>query len=248
MTAALALAILVSLGTWQLRRLAWKQDLLARIESRFDGEPVDLSPAAAWTEAGFVDKFEYRPVRVTGSFHQPDAGASDFRHYYVYTVLSAPRGQAGGQGYWVFDLFHPTVGGALYVNRGFVPRAERGTELGPPPDEVTVVGVVRKSSGGNFFTPRCERADGICYASDVEGAAARARLSGVAPFYLDLREDSKPGAGLPQAGETRVRFPNNHLQYAVTWFGLAAALVFVVGGFLRSGLRTAGGSGVTGDA
>ena len=145
----------------------------------------------------------------------------------------------GGQGYCVLDLFHPAAGGAVFVNRGFVPRADRGTEAGPPPGEVTVIGLVRKPWRGNFFTPPCDRGAGICYANDVEAAAALARVEGAAPFYVDLGEGFTSAAGLPQAGETRVRFANNHLQYAVTWFGLAAALVGVYGAFLLTGFRAA---------
>ena len=231
-TAAVTVAILVSFGNWQLRRLDWKEGLIARIESRIGSQALNLPPATAWTEVDFVDRFEYQPVRVTGTFHQPGSDASDFRRYYAYTVLTAPRGKAGGQGYWVMNLFRPSAGGAVFVNRGFVPRADKESEAPPPSGEVTVVGLVRKPSRGNFLTPRCEVADGICFANDVESAAVRAGINDGAAFYIELGEQLTPEAGLPQAGETRVRFSNNHLQYALTWFGLAAALVGVLGAFL----------------
>lgn len=234
--ATLAFAVLVALGTWQLQRLAWKEDLIARVAARVDADPVPLPPAAAWDDPGFQDAFEYQPVSVTGAF-APKGDPGGFTRFYVYTVLSDARGPLSGQGYWVFDLFRPAEGGALYVNRGFVPRDAHGREADPPAGETAITGLVRIGSAGNTFTPACDRATAVCYAPDVAAAAGFARVAAPAPVFLDLAASFTPPGGLPQAGETRVSFPNNHLHYALTWFGLAAALVGVTFAFVVSRRR-----------
>ena len=233
--AMLGVIVLASLGKWQLDRLVWKRDLLNRLESRIDGEPVDLPPAAEWSQDSFAAAFEYRPVTLSGQFDIPGDGR-DFRRYYSYTVLTHPRGGAGGQGYWVMDLFRPETGGALYINRGFVPLADRGLEAAAPVGFVTLVGLLRQPLRGNVFTPSCDAEAPICYANDVEKIASDAGLS-AAPFFIDLAAEHTAVGGLPQSGETRLSFPNSHLQYAVTWFGLAAGLLGVLAAYLASARR-----------
>ncbi|MHA1157788.1 MAG: SURF1 family protein [Alphaproteobacteria bacterium] len=233
-----ALVILLSFGTWQVQRLAWKTDLIARVEARVDAPPIPLPPLAERRGIAFAAANEYRAYSVTGRFHVADATQPDFRHFYTYTLLNEPRGPLGGQGYWVMDLFEPDGGGAIYVNRGFVPRTARGRETLPPAGSVTLSGLLRRSSAGNAFTPPCEPAAFTCYVNDLPRVAALAALAAlagvaeVAPFYVDMRAALTPASGMPQAGETRVSFPNNHLQYVVTWYGLAAALTGVFAVFM----------------
>ncbi len=230
-----ALAILLALGTWQVQRLAWKNDLIARVESRVDAPPIDLPGADAWGTTGFVAANEYRPVTLRGRYVEP-AGARDFARYHTFTLVARPRGAVGGQGYWSMALLELEAGGSVYVNRGFVPDAARGREAPPPAGPVTVTGLLRASNPGNRFTPPCETDTRICYVNDVVRVADLAGRD-VAPFYVDLAAAFTPAGGLPQAGETRLAFPNNHLQYAVTWYGLAAALTGVFGVVLMRRLR-----------
>jgi surfeit locus 1 family protein len=97
-----------------------------------------------------------------------------------------------------------------------------------------------------MFSPLCDPATRICYARDVSHVAGLAGAGSVAEFFVDLGTDHTDPSGLPQAGETRIRFTNNHLQYALTWFGLAAALIGVAGAFWWSRRkRTSGVSGLS---
>jgi surfeit locus 1 family protein len=235
---AIGCAILVSLGVWQLERLQWKQALIARVTERMTEDPAPLPPASQWTLPGFVEAWEYRPVALKGAFFQPDQQTSDYRRFYSLANLSEPNGALGGLGYWVMNAFYPDSGGTVYVNRGFVPSARRHEEAPPPQDETTIVGIVLPSQPGNFVTPACETDEPVCYTRDVVRiATGTGDPSPVAPFFIDLPAEQTGLGGLPQAGESRVRFPNNHLQYALTWFGLALGLAAVFVAFARSRMR-----------
>jgi len=145
----------------------------------------------------------------------------------------------------VMHLLYPDHGGAGYVNRGFVPFEAVGKQAPPPSGPVNLAGLVRRPTLGNLFTPLCDPKASICYARDVEHAAGLAGAGSVGQFYLDLTADFTAPSGLPQAGETRVVFTNNHLQYAFSWFGLGAALLAVAGAFGLSQLRGRRASGVS---
>ena len=246
----IAFAILCGLGFWQVQRLAWKQALIARVEARFGLDPVPLPPGEVWSEPDFIDRFEYRPVALTGAFVPVPESDGRFERFYVYTLLSEPRGPRGGQGYWVMNLFQPDGGGLVYVNRGFIEFNAREREAPPPEGQVTLTGVVRDSSTGSSFTPPCEHATTTCYVANTEFAARMIGEADVAPFYIDMRADgiagapagvetagADPTALVPQGGETRIAFTNSHLQYAVTWFGLAASLLGVFAVFMAGRFR-----------
>lgn len=231
---ALALFVLVSLGNWQVDRLAWKEDLIARVRERPQSEPLDFrhDDLAEIGEPGsFLESNEYRPVILTGSY-QPD------EEVLVFTSLSRPRGKFGGPGYWVLTPFvTPPSGAIVLVNRGFVPDGRTDSYAAPPTGEVTIKGLVRAPETGSWATPKPDMAKRIFYARDplkigratgfifdLPGAPS---VSPFMPFFIDLAAEFTPESGLPQAGETRMSFPNNHLQYAITWYGLAAALLAV---------------------
>lgn len=229
------LAILVSLGVWQLQRLQWKEALIARVENRLGAAPLAAPGPSEWARLDLTDA-EYQPVTVTGRF----LNAEEIR--VVYT-LTDPKGPAGGIGYLVMTPFETDGGWMVYVNRGFVPRdrADPATRAEGQIDGVTtVVGLFRKPSGRSWFTPADDPARNAWFSRDpAVFAAAQALPSGtVAPYIVDANFDPGLPGGLPQGGETIVSFPNNHLQYAVTWFGLALALVGVFVAFARSRLRT----------
>ena len=126
----------------------------------------------------------------------------------------------------------------VYVNRGFVPDADNG-EYSPPPEGATVVsGVVRSPESGNWLTPSADLEKRVFFSRDpVRIAAATGLPEQPLGFFVDLDASYTPSTGLPQAGETRTVFPNSHLGYAVTWYGLAAALVGVFGVFAWGRLR-----------
>jgi surfeit locus 1 family protein len=215
------LAVLTGLGTWQLQRLAWKTELIATVEARVNAEPVPLPAPVEWPTLD-LDDWEYRPVTATGTF--------DHAHeFHVFTHLPEPRGPLGGSGYWIITPLVLGGGGTVLVNRGFVPRdfkdpATRpaGQVTGP----VTVNGLVRAPERQHAFVPDNDPARNIWFFRDVAAMAAAARHPDAAPFLIDERANTVPG-GLPQAGETRLRFANDHLQYALTWYGLVLCLAAV---------------------
>jgi surfeit locus 1 family protein len=220
--AAVALCILVGLGTWQLQRLGWKEDLVKRIEARLVMPPAPLPPAAQWASLD-LDEWEYRPVSLSGRFDH----AHEAR---VYTLLSEPKGRFKGPGYLILTpLVLADGSGTVVVNRGFVPedRADPATRAeGQVEGKVSVTGLLRGPEAKNSFTPEDKPDAGLFFARDPAPIAAAYGLKGVAPFGVDLAAGQSPG-GLPQGGETRIAFPNRHLEYALTWYGLAASLVGV---------------------
>jgi surfeit locus 1 family protein len=233
------LAILVSLGNWQMRRLAWKQDLIARAETR-PAEPVaDLPAADAWPRLD-IAALEFRRFRLTGRF---DHG----REAWVFTSLSDPQGAEGGPGYWIVTPFALQGGGTVWVNRGFAPQGRqqpqaRGETLSA--EAQTIAGLLRPDDPRSAFTPDDDPRANIFYRRNVAAlSAAKGLAPPLAPFTIDLAASFTPPGGLPQAGETRIRFTSNHLSYALTWYGLALAAAGVFVAFAIKRLR---GDGLTG--
>jgi len=203
-----SLVVLIGLGTWQLQRLAWKTDLLDRIEARMAAAPAplpaDLDDPAAW---------DYRRVTATGRF-RPETT--------LHWVARTHDGQTG------VDLITPLVrddGTAVLVNRGWVP-AETDPGAAPPPGgTVAVEGVARVPPPRGWMRPDNDPAANVWYWVDLDAMAAAAGLDNPAPVLLQAA-DADPDA-LPVGGRTRVSIPNDHLEYALTWYGLAVVLVGV---------------------
>jgi surfeit locus 1 family protein len=218
-----ALAALVGLGLWQLERKAWKEGLIARIETRAHSEAGEMVPQARWPEWRAADD-EFRHVRLTGRFLHD-------KEILVHGLMSGQRA-APMQGYYVFAPLQLRDGALVLVNRGFVPGEFRDPARRPQPaEEVTVTGLVRAPDARNWLAPENDPARDRWLTRDL-AAMARARgLERVAPFWIDT--DPVPNAtGWPRPGQTRLDLPNNHLQYALTWFGLAVALAAVFGAWL----------------
>ena len=212
------LALLIGLGAWQLKRLAWKEGLIAAADQRAHAAPVPAPPPAEWAALKPGD-YEYRRVEAKGVY--------DFsRQELLFGVLDEPRGRYGGVGYYVMTPLRLAGGEDVIVNRGFVPEAMKSAADQGPRGEVEVTGLMRSSERRNLFTPADDPARGVFYSRDVEALAAAMKLSAHAPFVIDAEAGPDP---LPQGGETRLVFINNHLGYAFTWFGLAAALAAVFG-------------------
>ena len=155
----------------------------------------------------------------------------------MFRALSEPRGRYGGPGYLVMTPLKLADGATVLVNRGFVPEAQKaaaGDGLGG--GETTVVGLMRASETRNWFTPSDDPASGQWFTRDVAAIARAEGLTRTAPFFIDADAGPDPAA-LPEGGETILAFPNNHLSYALTWFGMAAALVGVFVAYAASRLR-----------
>lgn len=213
-----ALAVLVSLGTWQVQRLYWKQDLLASIEQRRQSEPLDVTGVEAELAAG--QSIDYRAARASGTFlHDRE------RHFFATF-----QGQSG---YYLYTPLELDDGRYLFVNRGFVPYDRKETSTRPESlvaGEQQITGLARSRLGEkpSFMVPENDEAGNIFYWKDLDRMAASVELPDgeVLPFFLDADATPVPG-GLPRGGVTVIDLPNSHLQYAITWYGLALALVGV---------------------
>lgn len=216
LSALLALAILLGLGAWQLARKGEKEALIARIVSRSKAEPV--APPADWNPAR--DEFEH--VRVTGRFLND-------RETLVHGLAAGETPGRALQGYYVITPFRRADGGMVLVNRGFVPtelKAQGDRRDGLVEGDTTVVGLMRGSEARTMFVPAPDPVRNEWFHRDVPGIAAARGLPEAAPYLIEA--DAAPGGKTwPRGGQLRVDLPNNHLQYAFTWFGIAACLLGV---------------------
>jgi surfeit locus 1 family protein len=225
------LALLIGLGVWQLERKAWKEALIAAITRRMNAAPLALPPPARWASlVAAHDEF----TRVTFR-----ADFENDREALVFAGASAFRPDVSGTGYWVFTPARLSNGARVVVNRGFVPEANKdpasraaGLVTGP----VEIVGVLRWPERAGWFTPAGDPAANLWFARDPLAIAAAKGWGDVAPFYVEQEAPTPPG-GLPTPGKLVVNLPNNHLQYALTWFGLAAVLAGVFAAFARARRR-----------
>lgn len=218
----LALSILVSLGVWQIERKAWKEDLIARIVRESKAEPAAPPPASAWDPA----RDEFHHVRMSGHFLND-------KETLVHGLAPGETPGRALQGYYVITPFLRDDGATVLVNRGFVPtelKAQADRASGLIAGETTITGILRASEPRGMFVPAPDPARGEWFNRDVPGIAAARGLGNVAPYLVEA--DAVPGqTSWPRGGQLRVDLPNNHLQYAFTWFGIAACLVGVFGVF-----------------
>ena len=235
---AFALVILFGLGVWQVQRLHWKLALIASVERGLHAAPVPAPGPDAWASLDYGQS-EYQRVTVTGHF---DERAET---YVVYT-LTEPKGPHGGIGYLVMTPLVTADGWTVYVNRGFVPRERRYPAQQPGSTiagEATVTGLFRAPHGAPWWAGD-DISTNAWFSRDPKLYAKAKGLppAEIAPYIIDADFDPKLPDGLPQGGETVVNFPNNHLGYAITWFGLAAALLGVYGVFVWRRVRESSGA------
>lgn len=204
--ASLALvALFMALGIWQVERRAWKHRLIATVAARIHAPPVPPPGIARWDGLSQASD-GYRRVRATGQYlHIHDS----------FVRATTER----GSGYWVMTPFE-TGTFILLVNRGFVPADQRETTPRAPVGLTSVTGLLRLSEpGGGFLRANDPGAD-RWYSRDVAAIARARRIGPVAPYFIDAEAGADPAA-YPIGGLTVVRFPDNHLVYALTWFALA---------------------------
>lgn len=189
------IAVLLTLGTWQVRRLAWKEDVLAQIEAIIAAPAVPL-PATA-TEQD--DKF--RPVILTGTMTDDE----------IHVLVS--RKQIG-PGYRVISAFVADDGRRVLVDRGFIPLEAKDTPR--PPQTLTVTGNLHWPDDLNSDTPAPDLTRDIWFARDIPAMAAALETE---PLLIIAR--SNTGQGVDPLPVDTAGIPNDHLQYAITWFSLA---------------------------
>jgi surfeit locus 1 family protein len=206
--ALVAMLGFVALGVWQVERRAWKLDLIARVDAGTRAAPVVVPGPAQWPGMD-VRASEYRRVMATGNFlHDRE------------TLVQALTER--GAGFWVLTPLRTSTGMVL-INRGFVPSDRRDPATrtaGQVDGPVTVTGLLRVSEPAGGFLRTNDPAGGRWYSRDVPAIAAARGIGQAAPFFIDSDATPNPG-GWPVGGLTVLRFNNNHLVYALTWFGLA---------------------------
>jgi len=223
-----ALGVLIALGTWQLERLQWKEGLIAALDAKLAAKPTDLPPRERWQRLDAATE-EFRRVAFPAEFL---AGEEAF----VYTSGSALRPDISGPGYWVFSPARLIGGSLVVVNRGFVPEGKRNLDTrqqGQPSGVVEIVGAMRWPEVPGAFIPKDEPEKNLWFDRDPAAMATAKHWGTVAPFYIDMEAPPAAG-GLPKAGPLKASLPNNHLQYAVTWYGLAAVILIAALFFWRS--------------
>ena len=218
-----ATALLVWLGIWQLHRLAWKEALIARISERSTAEPQPLPEPAAW-QGLKPDDYDYRRVSLSGRFDNAKE----------VLVFHTDGPDDLGPGYLVLTPLVLASGDQVIVNRGYVPTALAAKSSRPKSEidgQVTLTGLMRPPQPRNLFTPADDPAHDLYFSRDPAPIAAHFGLLRVAPFIIDEDKTSIAG-GWPEGGLTTVNIPNNHMEYAMTWFGIAGGLWIVVGSYL----------------
>lgn len=221
--------VLMGLGFWQLQRMAWKDSLNAQIKARTDLEPVPLFDALGrWEKSRDV---EYLRVRFRGRFRNGNES-----HY--FTTLD------GQPGWRVITPMETSGGRIVMVDRGFVPDAlkqPRTRVRGQLDSEQTVVGLARAPGTQRLFVPDNTPEKNNWFWRDLKGMAVavlpESDIKRVAPFFVEQEASPVPG-GFPRGGVTRVVLPNTHLQYVLTWFGLAGALLVIFGIYMRGRFRS----------
>jgi surfeit locus 1 family protein len=210
---AILFAILCGLGFWQgMIRLPWKLQRIALMNSHLSAAPVDLDHVLKLEG----DEAQYRHVILSGHFDHA-------KETYVFTT-------GGGTGvYHVLTPFITDNGRALLVDRGLVTKERldpSSRASGNVAGETQIIGVWRTPDRPGLFTPAPDLAHRIWYSRDLADIAANDRILLSVPVIIEADAAPNPG-GWPKGGQTVVDLPNNHLSYAITWFGLALCLLGV---------------------
>lgn len=219
---AIATAILVALGVWQLQRLKWKEDLLAHVAALQSAAPQPLGPALERLAKGEDVNFTRVTVACPGLATAP------------FLELYAVR---GGQAGWRLISACAVAAGpyrTILVDRGFVADT---VSARPPADggdrrPVALQGVLRAPEGRNPFTPRTPPSLNRWFARDPETMALALKAPNPAPTFLMAETSTNPDWKALVPSPLPAEIPNRHLEYALTWFGLAAALLGVYAAML----------------
>ena len=225
----LGVAFLIGLGTWQMHRLAWKQGLIGSIAERVHAPPVPIAVAEERTAEG--GDVEYTRVTAAGEL------VND-REIHLYAL-----DENGGPGFHIITPLKLADGSLVLVNRGFVPNDLKDParrSAGQLSGAVTVTGLLRHGHHQGMIIQSNDPQRNLWYWRDSDAMAAAAAGPGgsrVHPFIIDQEAAPAPPGGWPRGGVTRLTLSNRHLEYALTWYGLAVALVGVFLAFAASRWR-----------
>jgi surfeit locus 1 family protein len=256
--AGLVLLSFIGLGSWQVWRLQWKTDLIARVDARVHAPAIKAPDRSNWAGVTAPDD-EYRHIKVQGTFLHERA-----TRVKAVTVL--------GSGFWLMTPLLAADGDVVLVNRGFIParashfdtidKIKPIVDLPDPANQsarpITVTGLLRISETGGAFLRKNDAANERWYSRDVEAIAAARTLGTVgtaggtagtvAPYFIDAEANAAAQAAInsaapdtdtdtPVGGLTVIAFNNSHLVYAFTWFALALLMVLAFGYILRQGKK-----------
>jgi len=210
-----AFAVLIGLGTWQVERLDWKEGLIAERTAAISAPPAEVPRTLAAARP-----LEFHRVQVRGQFL--------YQHEIPVHAIERQRGAAG---YLVVTPLRLGDGTVVLVERGWVPTEKRDAAAraaGNPPGEVSVDGLLRLAPAEKpgWFIPANDPARGEWFWIDIPAMARAAGVPEALPFYVEAGPAPNPG-GLPVGGQANTDLPNDHLQYAITWYALAAALAVI---------------------
>lgn len=223
-----AFVTFIALGTWQIQRKAWKEALIGSLEQRLSAAPGALPQREEWAKLDPAED-EFRRVKFSAAF-VPGAEAL------VYASGSALRSDVSGVGYWVFAPARVPSVGLVVVNRGFVPEGRQdpaSRAAGDVSGQVELVGVMRWPEPRGLFAPADNPAGNLWFVRDQTAIAKAKSWGEVAPFYVELESPTPPG-GLPHPDTLKMSLRNEHLQYAITWYGLAVVVAVMFAFWLRS--------------
>ena len=199
----------LALGTWQVKRLAWKEGLIAAIEAGKSQPPLAGLPR----DEAALPALEFRQVRVSGTW----VNGLEFH--------ISPRFFKGQLGYSVLSPLKLTDGRVVLVNRGWIPQAEKNTRS-KPSGAATLTGIVRLGPERGAMTPPNQPEKNIWFGRDVAAMAEYAKLSSVLPLTVD-RVGEQDIKKLPVPSDGTIRLRNDHLSYVITWYGLSIAMVVI---------------------
>jgi cytochrome oxidase assembly protein ShyY1 len=234
-------AAFIGLGVWQLQRRVEKHALIAALTERLAVEPVPLPPVTEWNMLT-PQKDEFRRVRFRASYAAPDA--------MVYSSGSAVREDVSGPGTWAFIPASLDGDKIIVVNAGFVqntmqdrPQQDRAVTRLVTGEAADLIGYIRFPETAGLLTPSANVEKRLWFTRDhLAMAQAFGWGNGgktVAPFYIDL-EQPVPPSGIPKPGPLHVNLKDDHLQYAITWFALAGAVVIAFFVWWRGKRRSIG--------
>lgn len=216
--------VFLALGTWQVKRLYWKRDLIERVESRVHAKPTPAPGRNEWPGVNAANSAYLHVVAVGNFLYSCSVRVK------AVTVL--------GSGSWIVTPLRQENGDVLLVNRGFVPIDPAGAaaprKCTPESDLSdttlqTITGLLRISEPGGAFLRHNDPVMQRWYSRDVKGIAAAQALDRVAPYFVDADANTAPitapsraaDATAPVGGLTVIKFADDHLVYAITWFVLA---------------------------
>ena len=225
----IAVAILISLGTWQLQRKAWKDELVATLRQKLNAAPVALPPPAQWPSLQQT-RDEFTRVKFRADY-------APGKEAVVWATGSGLRDDVKGPGIFIFTPVRLSSGETVIINRGFVAdQKPTGAIKRPAPVQgpAEITGIMRwpEPKAWQLSTPY-DRDAQLWFVRDHLAMAPEMGWERAAPFYIE-REAQMPADGLPPPGRLNANLPNNHLQYALTWYALAMVLIAVFGFWVRS--------------